>query len=123
MPIYEYLCKDCEQIVEEWQKDFSDRMATCPVCGGDAQRIISNTSFVLKGTGWYVTDYQGGRANGANGKNGAASSTDAAGSGAEASASATDSSGSSGANGAAKTPEAPKAATPCPSGCACSSSS
>lgn len=68
MPIYEYLCKDCEQIVEEWQKDFSDRVATCPICGGDAQRIISNTSFVLKGTGWYVTDYQGDRANGSNSK-------------------------------------------------------
>lgn len=72
MPIYEYLCKDCEQIFEEWQKDFSERVAACPICGGDAQRIISHTSFVLKGTGWYVTDYQGGRANGGNG----ASATD-----------------------------------------------
>jgi putative FmdB family regulatory protein len=67
MPIYEYLCKDCEQIFEEWQKDFSERVAACPICGGDAHRIISHTSFVLKGTGWYVTDYQGGRANGGNG--------------------------------------------------------
>lgn len=78
MPIYEYLCKDCEQIVEEWQKDFAVRAATCPVCGGDAQRIISNTSFVLKGTGWYVTDYCNKPNDGANGSNGKAK-TDTAG--------------------------------------------
>lgn len=61
MPIYEYRCRDCEQIFEEWQRNHEDVEAPCPVCGGEAQRIISNTSFVLKGTGWYVTDYANGR--------------------------------------------------------------
>lgn len=61
MPIYEYCCKDCEQIFEEWQKNHEDRSVNCPVCGGEAERIISNTSFVLKGSGWYVTDYSNGR--------------------------------------------------------------
>ncbi|BBD09473.1 FmdB family zinc ribbon protein [Desulfovibrio ferrophilus] len=64
MPIYEYCCKDCEQIFEEWQRNHDEVEATCPVCGGEAQRIISNTSFVLKGTGWYVTDYANGRSTG-----------------------------------------------------------
>lgn len=57
MPIYEYRCQECQQIFEQWQKDYSDQDKSCPVCGGRSQRLISNTSFVLKGSGWYVTDY------------------------------------------------------------------
>ncbi|AGW13024.1 FmdB family zinc ribbon protein [Megalodesulfovibrio gigas] len=57
MPIYEYRCQDCEQIFEEWQKDFKEREVSCPVCNARAERLISSTSFILKGTGWYVTDY------------------------------------------------------------------
>ena len=70
MPIYEYRCKDCEQIFEEWQTNHEDRSVQCPVCGGESERIISNTSFVLKGTGWYVTDYSNGRTSQAPGKSG-----------------------------------------------------
>ena len=58
MPIYEYLCLECERRVEAVQK-FSDApLTTCPECGGDLKKLISATSFVLKGSGWYVTDYQ-----------------------------------------------------------------
>lgn len=57
MPIYEYRCQECQQIFEQWQKDFNDQDKTCPVCEGKSERLISNTSFVLKGSGWYVTDY------------------------------------------------------------------
>lgn len=57
MPIYEYRCQECQQIFEQWQKDYSDQEKPCPVCGSRSQRLISNTSFVLKGSGWYVTDY------------------------------------------------------------------
>lgn len=57
MPIYEYRCQECQQVFEQWQKDFSDQDKSCPVCGCKSQRLISNTSFVLKGSGWYVTDY------------------------------------------------------------------
>lgn len=32
-------------------------LTTCPDCGGEMKKMISNTSFVLKGTGWYITDY------------------------------------------------------------------
>ncbi|TVM15546.1 zinc ribbon domain-containing protein [Oceanidesulfovibrio indonesiensis] len=76
MPIYEYRCEDCEQIFEEWQKNFDEKQASCPVCGSCAERIISNTSFVLKGSGWYVTDYcdrkpgVGGNGNGSSAKSG-----------------------------------------------------
>jgi putative FmdB family regulatory protein len=57
MPIYEYCCDKCGNEFEEWQK-FSDPVVDkCPDCGGSARRLISQSTFVLKGTGWYVTDY------------------------------------------------------------------
>lgn len=57
MPIYEYRCQECQQTFEEWQKDFAERQVPCPVCGGKAERLISSTSFVLKGGGWYSDLY------------------------------------------------------------------
>jgi len=57
MPIYEYQCQSCGQEFEEWQK-FSDApIEKCRQCGGKANRLISQSSFILKGSGWYVTDY------------------------------------------------------------------
>ena len=71
MPIYEYSCEDCQHIFEEWQKDFTEKDMTCPICGGRAKRMISNTAFILKGSGWYVTDYARGDASSSgNGGNG-----------------------------------------------------
>ncbi len=58
MPIYEYRCSRCGRIFEEWAQSFdSPEHEPCPHCGGDAARIMSHTSFVLKGEGWYVTEY------------------------------------------------------------------
>lgn len=57
MPIYEYRCAECAQIFEEWQKDYSEHPASCPVCGAKAERVISHSSFVLKGGGWYSDLY------------------------------------------------------------------
>ena len=57
MPIYEYRCQECQQTFEEWQKDFTERQVPCPVCGAKSERIMSNTSFVLKGGGWYSDLY------------------------------------------------------------------
>ncbi|MFO7802837.1 MAG: zinc ribbon domain-containing protein [Desulfovermiculus sp.] len=70
MPIYEYSCEDCQHVFEEWQKDFTDKEMTCPVCGGLAKRMISNTAFILKGSGWYVTDYARGSSASASGNGG-----------------------------------------------------
>jgi len=57
MPIYEYRCEGCGKEIEVMQKITDDPMSVCPGCGGSLQRLISNTSFILKGTGWYATDY------------------------------------------------------------------
>jgi putative FmdB family regulatory protein len=57
MPVYEYECMACGETIEAMQK-FSDApLSVCRECGGQLKKLISNTSFVLKGTGWYVTDY------------------------------------------------------------------
>lgn len=58
MPIYEYRCTKCNKVFEEWHRHVDDDLRhTCSECQGIAERIVSNTSFLLKGGGWYVTDY------------------------------------------------------------------
>jgi len=57
MPIYEYECTKCGEIEEALQK-FSDKPLTkCRHCSGKLVKLVSQSSFHLKGTGWYVTDY------------------------------------------------------------------
>lgn len=57
MPIYEYQCRKCGHLAEVFQK-FSDAPITrCEVCNGRMKKLISQSTFHLKGTGWYVTDY------------------------------------------------------------------
>ena len=57
MPIYEYQCDKCGSHFEVIQK-FSDKpLKFCSNCKGRLTKLISQTSFQLKGSGWYVTDY------------------------------------------------------------------
>lgn len=60
MPIYEYQCAACGEITEKWQKFSEAPLTVCPRCGGNLTKLISNCSFHLRGSGWYVTDYAGG---------------------------------------------------------------
>jgi putative FmdB family regulatory protein len=57
MPIYEYGCTKCGNIEEVFQKFSDPPLTKCPHCSGKLQKLISHSSFHLKGTGWYVTDY------------------------------------------------------------------
>ncbi|MDP6559068.1 MAG: zinc ribbon domain-containing protein [Candidatus Binatia bacterium] len=56
MPIYEYQCASCGQF-EVTQRITEKSLSRCPNCGKKVRKLISNTSFQLKGTGWYLTDY------------------------------------------------------------------
>lgn len=103
MPIYEYLCQDCKQIFEDWQQDHKERDIPCPVCGGNAKRIISSTSFVLKGGGWYANGYSGAAESASTAKPAAAA--------APTTAAATE-----------KTPEKPAAPAPAPAATATTAS-
>ncbi len=58
MPIYEYGCTDCSKLTEAFQKISDDPLTICPECGGALTKLISNTSFVLKGGGWYADGYE-----------------------------------------------------------------
>lgn len=57
MPIYEYQCDRCLQVQEHLLLNGDKAPELCE-CGGNLKKIISNSSFQLKGNGWYVTDYK-----------------------------------------------------------------
>lgn len=101
MPIYEYRCPDCGHEFEVMQRMSDDPVKVCPDCSAaNVSKLISRTSFVLKGGGWYKDHYglkgsgDGAASGGSNGAagNGAASTGGSEG----ASTSSGDSSGGSG---------------------------
>ena len=57
MPVYEYECTQCGHHMEVWQKISDSPVECCELCSGKTKKLISQSSFHLKGTGWYVTDY------------------------------------------------------------------
>jgi putative FmdB family regulatory protein len=59
MPIYEYECTKCGHLFEALQKASEAPLKKCPECHHSTlQKLVSATSFQLKGTGWYVTDFK-----------------------------------------------------------------
>ena len=57
MPTYEYECSKCPRVFEVRQRITEAPLETCDVCGGPVRRLLSAAPFILKGEGWYVTDY------------------------------------------------------------------
>ena len=57
MPTYEYRCSKCKKDFEVVQKITDDPVKDCPKCGGSVERLINATNFILKGSGWYKSDY------------------------------------------------------------------
>ena len=58
MPIYEYQCEKCSHEFEREQRITDDPVKTCPKCKARrVKKLISQTSFVLKGGGWYSDLY------------------------------------------------------------------
>ncbi|MBI3301826.1 MAG: zinc ribbon domain-containing protein [Deltaproteobacteria bacterium] len=66
MPIYEYTCKQCGNF-EIMQRISEAPLKKCPTCGAKVSKLISRSTFHLKGSGWHMTDY---------GRNGPSSKTD-----------------------------------------------
>ena len=61
MPIREYFCNLCQKSFEDLilSKDEDKDCVQCKYCKNfEAKRIMSLNSFILKGSGWYKTDYQ-----------------------------------------------------------------
>lgn len=57
MPTYEYECLKCPRVFEVRQRITEPALETCDRCGGPIHRLLSAAPFILKGGGWYVTDY------------------------------------------------------------------
>ncbi len=57
MPTYEYQCEKCQRVFEIRQRITEPALTICEVCGGHVKRLLSPAPFILKGEGWYVTDY------------------------------------------------------------------
>ena len=57
MPIYEYQCAKCGEVFEVFQRINDEPVHSCKFCRGTVEKLISHTSFQLKGSGWYLTDY------------------------------------------------------------------
>ena len=57
VPTYEYECPKCPRVFEVKQRITEPKLEACDRCGGPIHRLLSATPFILKGGGWYVTDY------------------------------------------------------------------
>jgi len=57
MPIYEYQCDSCGAQRELFVQSGATPRPACTACRKRMRRVISQTAFILKGSGWYVTDY------------------------------------------------------------------
>ena len=81
MPIYEYACAKCESEFEVEQRITDDPIKSCPKCRSRrVKRLISQTSFSLKGGGWYADGYgsSGAGKGGEQGKSDSSSGSDKA---------------------------------------------
>ena len=59
MPIYEYLCSNCEHEFEAIQKMSDEALTDCPRCHQpQLRKLISAAGFRLKGSGWYESDFK-----------------------------------------------------------------
>ena len=117
MPIYEYRCQQCGTTIETMQRMADAPLKHCDACGADAlERLISQTSFVLKGSGWYVTDFRGGNTAAPAKKDGDAAPGKAGEKPAEGAAAPTPAPASKGSDNAAPAPApaAPAASGPSP---------
>jgi putative FmdB family regulatory protein len=59
MPVYEYECNACQKIFEIQQRIADAPISVCPSCNGEVRKLISMSSFQLKGGGWYTDGYSG----------------------------------------------------------------
>jgi putative FmdB family regulatory protein len=78
VPVYEYRCISCGKIFEYMQRITEPPLTACEECAGELERLISATSFHLKGSGWYKDLYSSSKKDSgapASGEGGAAKET------------------------------------------------
>ena len=57
MPVYEYECKKCMKVIEVQQKMADKPLSNCPECSAPVKKLVSMSSFQLRGGGWYADGY------------------------------------------------------------------
>ena len=57
MPVYEYECDKCEKVFEVQQRISDAPLEKCPECEAPVRKLMSMSSFQLKGGGWYSDGY------------------------------------------------------------------
>lgn len=57
MPVYEYECKECNKVFEVQQKMADQPLSNCPECQAPVKKLVSMSSFQLRGGGWYADGY------------------------------------------------------------------
>jgi len=61
MPVYEYECDSCGKTFEVQQRMADAPLTSCPECSGNVKKVMSMSSFQLKGGGWYADGYASAR--------------------------------------------------------------
>jgi len=113
VPTYDYRCDQCERTFEVRQRISEAPLTTCDRCGGPIRRLLSAAPFILKGGGWYVTDYPSeGRKKGMDAEKKSSETPSATPSTSSTTTSSTTSSSSSSSDGAAAKPAEKPASTP-----------
>jgi len=114
VPIYVYRCSRCGHQQDVLQKISDPRLTTCPACGQDSyEKQVTAAGFRLKGSGWYETDFRGGKSGShSEGVLGSASGAPAASGGASGAPAASASSSGGASGGSASAGGAAPAATP-----------
>jgi putative FmdB family regulatory protein len=111
MPIYEYECQACSHRFEEWQKMSDKPIKVCPKCKArKVEKLISHTSFQLKGGGWYSDLYSSQKPGSATNSTSTTSSPESSGDKASSTPSSTPTSGESKGKGKGKKGAAKEAA-------------
>lgn len=81
MPIYGYRCRSCGHELEVLQKMSDPPLKTCPKCSGELAKIPYPVGVIYKGSGYYTTDYKGGKASSSSAAGNGAKSDSSDGSG------------------------------------------
>ena len=58
MPTYSYRCSKCEKVFDSFHSMSCTDPQYCPVCGGIGTKLLSASSVIFKGSGFYSTDYR-----------------------------------------------------------------
>ncbi|HYO54111.1 zinc ribbon domain-containing protein [Archangium sp.] len=108
MPIYEYSCNSCEKTIDVLQKVSDPTPETCTACGAQntLSKVVSRTSFVLKGGGWYSDLYSSTKKDGSSSSASGSSTSGASGSSTSSSSGSSDSASSTSSSSSSSTPAA-----------------